>query len=202
MAIAANRKLPWLCSVSSSFFITRAAAPTAFHRTPSSPATTTLPLSRFVPLRISASRSACESLSPAFSIAGPIDARNFFFTASASYSLKNATACSFVSPLVYSGNGCVAIRIVCTWYPRDSKVVCARRSIFNASATCSLYCARSRLMNAVIARILGFAGTAEAFSCARTIPQVPVTVISSIASEPRRIRLAAKEVGRMGRCSL
>ena len=39
MAMAPRSKLPWLCSVSSSsFLMTRAAAPTAFQRTPSSPA--------------------------------------------------------------------------------------------------------------------------------------------------------------------
>ena len=183
MAIAANRKLPWLCSVSSSFFITRAAAPTALQRTPSSPATTRLAFSVFVLLKISASRSACESLSPAFSMAGPIDAANFSVPASASYCLKNATACSVVNPFVYSGNGCVAMRIVWTWYPRDSNTVCARLSIFNASATCCWYCVRSRLMNAVIARIFGFSCAGAVFCCAGTIPQLPASVMSSAAIE-------------------
>src|SRR6266849_130650 len=202
MAIAEKLKLPWLWGVlSSSFFITRAAAPTAAQRTPSSPATTRLAFSDFVLLRISASRSACASPSPAFNIAGPIAASNFSFVASASYCLKNATACSVVKPFVYSGNGCVEMRIVSTAYPRDSKVVCARLNIFSASATCSLYCARSRLINAVIARILGFAGTGEVFACARTIPQLQAKASNSTAAEFRRNRVKVSELGRMGQCS-
>src|SRR5258706_8616700 len=109
--------------------------------------------------------------------------------------------CTFVCPLVYSGNGCVAMRMVCTWYPRDSNVVCARRSIFNASATCSLYRTRSRLINAVIARILGLAGTAAVFACARRIPELPAKANNSTATEFRRNRIKVCEFGYMEQCS-
>src|SRR2546425_12749706 len=193
MAIAAKRKLPWLCSVSSSLFITLAAAPTAFQRTPSSPATTRVAFKDFVLNRISPRSSPWAALSSAFSIAGPIDAANFSFTASASYSLKNATACCGVNPLVYSGNGCVAMRMVCTWYPRDSKVVCARRNIFSASATCSLYCARSRLMNAVIARIFGFSCVAAGvLPCAHA--RVEHEAISKTKNTANRIERRDEEI--------
>src|SRR5712692_5854233 len=157
----------------------------AGQRTPSSPATTTVPFSFFVLLRISPSKSACAALSVALSIAGPIAIANFCCSASASNCLKNATACSLVNPLVYSGNGCVAMRMVCTWYPRDSKVVCARRSIFSASVICCWYCARSRLMNAVIARIFGLAGFGAAFPCASAEPAHAVAARSASARKER-----------------
>src|SRR5437773_302450 len=94
-----KRKLPWLCSVEvSSFFMTRAAAAIAPQRTPSSPATTRLAFRFFVLARISASMSACEAGSLAFSMAGPMDMANFCCSARASTSLKNATACSVFIP--------------------------------------------------------------------------------------------------------
>src|SRR5256884_3242502 len=73
------------------------------------------------------------------------------------------------------------MRSVWTWYPRDSNTVCARLSIFNASATCCWYCVRSRLMNAVIARIFGFSCAGAVFCCARAIPQLLASVMSSAA---------------------
>src|SRR6185437_4368785 len=71
---------------------------------------------------------------------------------------------------MYSGNGWVAMRIVWTSKPRDSKTVRAYFSIFTASAICSRYCVRSRLTNAVMARIFCFCSAGAFLCCAVPTP--------------------------------
>src|SRR5437899_10062771 len=56
-------------------------------------------------------------------------------------------------------------------------------------------------MKAVIARILGFAGAAEFFACARTIPQLKIKASNVTAAKQRRNRIETRESGRIGLCS-
>ena len=111
MAMAEKRKFPWLCSVSSSFFITRAAAPTARQRTPSSPATTRL---AFKPWCFSGSR---EEVGLRFAVIGVQHGRadgriEFVLLGDCVIVAEEGQGLSVVSPLVYCGNGCVEIRMV------------------------------------------------------------------------------------------
>src|SRR5882762_9841851 len=56
-------------------------------------------------------------------------------------------------------------------------------------------------MKAVIARILGFAGAADVFDCARTIPQLKIKASNVAASAQRKNRIEAMDSARMGLCS-
>src|SRR5579859_8155060 len=62
------------------------------------------------------------------------------------------------------------MRMVWTSNPRDSKTVRAYFSIFTASAICSRYCERSRLTNAVMARIFCFCSGGAFLCCAVPTP--------------------------------
>src|SRR6266849_7367796 len=81
------------------------------------------------------------------------------------------------------------MRIVSTSNPRDSKTVRAYFSIFIASPTCCWYCARSRLRNAVIARIFCFSCGA---ACGVRVC-AGVTQGASITSRRSDISLEAKK---------
>src|SRR5579863_1542239 len=128
---------------------------------PSTPAVTMFAFKRFpAAARTSASRSTAAVSSVSLIIAGPTLGAKWSFPARSSIPRSTFSASTCVSPRVYSGNGCVEMRIPATSYPAD--LIASRTALrnFTVSSICIGYDFASIVMNPVTARTFGFGGLA------------------------------------------
>ena len=118
--MAPKLKFPCPCGLRSpTALMMRAACRTAFQWMPSSLATMMFALRRLPAwdkTSISTSTGPVSSLS--FTIAGPMLGANPSVAAKSLMPRNSARASARLSPRVYSGNGCVEIRIPATSYPQ------------------------------------------------------------------------------------
>jgi hypothetical protein len=115
IAVAANAKLPWLCSLRAATTATWwAAARTVFQWMPSSPAMIMLEL-RFRPRECtSSSRDSAAASGWSSSTAGPMLISTCSLFDSAASPLNSASACARGREPAYCMKGWVVMRTVCT----------------------------------------------------------------------------------------